>query len=267
MSEKKYPEHPEFKPPSYERDPLTRNEYIMSLVHFYRGELDRATQWRLRLDNTTNWAIFSVMGLITFSLGERTHSHVGILAGMVLVFTFLGIEARRFRFFDVWRARVRMLEENFYGPILRRDLESPVEKWGEMVAEDLLHPRFKITYHQALRARLIRNYGVLFILLLLSWVLKLLMHPGAGGADQVLFFCAWSWDRCPGGCPCAWWSGSISISWPSWSWCRPSPPPSRSTGGSTRPTSGCRASIFSAALPVSVRGSKTLLAGRWSCSR
>jgi len=188
----------EFQPPSYEAAPLSRTEYITALVHFYRGELDRATQWRLRLDNTTNWAILSVMGLITFSLGEPSHSHVGILAGMVLVFTFLGIEARRFRFFDVWRARVHMLEENFFGPIFRRDLHSPIEKWGILVAEDLLHPRFKISYHQALRARLIRNYGVLFVLLLMSWILKLLMHPGTMDSNYPLF------DRMQLG-PVPWW--------------------------------------------------------------
>jgi uncharacterized membrane protein len=185
-----YPGDPAFKTPSYEEAPLSRSEYIAALVHFYRGELDRSTQWRLRLDNTTNWAILSVMGLITFSLGEPSHSHVGILAGMVLVFTFLGIEARRFRFFDVWRARVRMLEENFFGPIFRRDLASPVE-------------RFKITYHQALRARLQRNYGVLFLLLLTSWVLKLLMHPGAGAGPEVIEGHPWLHRMALG--PVPWW--------------------------------------------------------------
>jgi uncharacterized membrane protein len=53
-----------------------------------------------------------------------------------------------------------------------------VANWGKLVAEDLLRPRFKITYQQAVRARLRRNYGALFLLLLGSWVLKLLMHPG-----------------------------------------------------------------------------------------
>jgi uncharacterized membrane protein len=187
MMERKYPGGEDFSLPSYESAPLTRTEYITALVHFYRGELDRATQWRLRLDNTTNWAILSVMGLITFSLGEPSHSHVGILAGMMLVFTFLGIEARRFRFFDVWRARVRMLEENFFGPIFRRDLASPVQKWGILVAEDLLRPRFKISYHQAIRARLKRNYGVLFLLLLLSWILKLLVHGDPEGGAYSFF--------------------------------------------------------------------------------
>jgi uncharacterized membrane protein len=183
--DRQYPGDVKNRPvPEFEGSPLTRVEYIQSLVHFYRGELNRATQWRIRLDNTTNWAIFSVMGLVTFSLSDPEHSHVGVLAGMMLVLTFLNIEARRFRFFDVWRARVRMLEENFFGPILRRDMESPVEGWGALVAEDLLHPRFKITYFQALRARLVRNYLMIFVLLLLSWVVKLVMHD----PDQVGMF-------------------------------------------------------------------------------
>lgn len=176
-ADRQYPGEVKNRPvPEFEGTPLTRVEYIQALVHLYRGELNRATQWRIRLDNTTNWAIFSVMGLVTFSLSDPGHSHVGILAGMMLVLAFLNIEARRFRFFDVWRARVRMLEENFFGPLLRRDLESPIRGWGALVAEDLLHPRFKITYFQALRARLVRNYLMIFALLLVSWILKLMMH-------------------------------------------------------------------------------------------
>jgi uncharacterized membrane protein len=182
MTRRTYPGPGEdYARPSYEDAPLSRNEYIQALVHLYRGEVHRATLWRLRLDNTTNWSIISVMGLVTFSLSERGHSHVGILAGMALVFTFLSIEARRFRFFDVWRARSRMLEENFFGPILRRDLKSPVSSWGQLVAEDLLHPNFHITFHQALRARLTRNYIPLFSLLVVCWVLKLYMDANAIG--------------------------------------------------------------------------------------
>lgn len=188
MTRRSYPGPDEdYARPSYEDAPLSRSEYISALVHFYRGELHRATLWRLRLDNTTNWSIISVMGLVTFSLSERGHSHVGILAGMALVLTFLFIEARRFRFFDVWRARSRMLEENFVGPILRRDLKSPVSSWGQLVAEDLLHPSFHITYQQAIRARLTRNYVPLFTLLLVCWVLKLYMDADAIGSGFTLF--------------------------------------------------------------------------------
>ena len=59
----------------YESTPLSRGEYITAVVHLYRGELHRANAWRLRLDNTTNWAVLTTAGLLTFSFGEgRTRS-------------------------------------------------------------------------------------------------------------------------------------------------------------------------------------------------
>jgi len=161
----------------FESCPLTRQEYISAMVHFYRGELTRANAWRLRLDNTTNWAVLSTMGLLSFAFSLPEHTHASIPIGMMLVFHFLRVEARRYRFFDVWRNRVRMIEENFYGPLLTRDLESPHVRWGQLVANDLLDPRFKITRLQAFKVRFQRNYRMLFFLLLLAWIVKLSMHP------------------------------------------------------------------------------------------
>ena len=161
----------------YESSPLTRAEYISALVHLYRGELHRANAWRLRLDNTTNWAVLTSAGLLTFSFGEGAHSHWVVLMGLPIVTVFLGFEARRFRFADVWRSRVRLLEENFYAPILRRDLSSPLERWGDLVADDLFQPRFRITKTQAIRARFTRNYWAIYIVLLVSWGMHVILRP------------------------------------------------------------------------------------------
>lgn len=161
----------------YESASLSRQEYINAIVHLYRGELHRATVWRLRLDNTTNWSIITTAGLLTFAFDGRNHSHWVLLTGILLLTSFLSIEARRFRFFDVWRYRVRRIEENFYGPILQRDPVSPDRGWGDRVAEDLLHPVFKISYRAALRARFIRNYWVLYLVLLGGWLLKIMHEP------------------------------------------------------------------------------------------
>ncbi len=167
------------KPPAtdYESQPLTRAEYVSAIVHLYRGELYRANTWRIRLDTTTNWAILTTAGLLSYSFGSTNHSHWILLVGVLLVSALLGYEARRFRFFDVWRARVRKIEENFYGPILRRDPVSPDREWGRRVAEDLLNPQFKITFLAALRARFLRNYWVMYMVLLMAWLLKVLLHP------------------------------------------------------------------------------------------
>ena len=173
---------------AFEEYPLTRGEYITAMAHFYRGELTRAVTWRVRLDTSTNWAIISVMGILTFAFGTPEHSHVGIILGMLFVLHFMLLEAKRYRFFDVWRQRVRMLEENFYGPLLTRDLTSPRQQWGSLVAKDLMTPRFKISYVQALRSRLMSNYATIYGILLLAWIIKVTVHqstPGVTGMSKL----------------------------------------------------------------------------------
>ena len=138
--------------PSYEDEPLGRQEYIAAMVHFYRGELQRTLEWRRRMDTTTHWALITTVGIVTFSFSNPHYAQETLITGMYANLMYLTHEARRFRFFDMWRTRLRMIEENFYGPILRRRLVSPISGWGEQVATDLLHPKFKITRKQAMRA-------------------------------------------------------------------------------------------------------------------
>ena len=51
------------------------------------------------------------------------------------------------------------------------------------MAEDLLHPKFKITRLQAMRARLKRNYGYIFIFLLLTWLGRAMVLPETQSAS------------------------------------------------------------------------------------
>jgi uncharacterized membrane protein len=164
----------------YESTPLSRAEYIAAVVHLYRGELYRANSWRIRLDSTTNWAVLTAAGLLTFTFGEGAHTHWVLLLGLALISAFHLFEARRFRTWHVWRSRVRMIEENFYGPILRRDLKSPAARWGELVARDLFAPTYKIGRMQALRARLVRNYWAIYAAVLGAWAVKIALIPVAG---------------------------------------------------------------------------------------
>ena len=161
----------------YESTPITRAEYISAIVHMYRGELYRANVWRMRLDNTTNWAVIATAGLLSFAFGPEQSTHWVILIGLPLIVVMHAIEARRYRLADVWRGRVRMIEENFYGPILRRDPASPDEHWGTLVAEDLFHPRFKLTRGEAIRNRFTRNYWPIYLVLLFTWVAHVFMRP------------------------------------------------------------------------------------------
>ena len=97
--------------------------------------------------------------------------------GTTLIGVFWAFEARRYRFADVWYVRVRKIEENFYGPILRRNPVSPESAWGDLVAEDLFQPRFKVSRLYALRERLKRNYWAIFSVLLGAWMVKVVAHP------------------------------------------------------------------------------------------
>src|SRR2546428_3111972 len=167
----------ESEPLSFESFPLTRPEYISAMVHFYRGEMHRSLVWRTRLDTTTNWAVVTVAGMISFAFSSPEHSPFTLLLAIVLITNFLVIEARRYRYFSVYRARVRMIEENFYLPLIRRSLVSPKDDWRDVIAMDLDVPKFKTTFLEALLFRLRQNYGWLYGIVLVTWLVKLFIHP------------------------------------------------------------------------------------------
>jgi uncharacterized membrane protein len=187
------PKSPEASPRGAERFedfPLSRQEYMNVMVHFYRGEVHRSTIWRQRLDATTNWAVLTTAGMlsITFTSTDES-SHIIMLLSSLIILAYLSIEARRFRYFEVYRARVRMLEENFLIPVLTRQLESPMGSWREMVAMDLDLPKYKTTLLEAMGFRLRRNYIFIFLIVLGGWLVKLAIHP--------VFATSWSeyWSR------------------------------------------------------------------------
>lgn len=162
---------------SFEDHPLTRPEYFTVMTHFYRGEAQRAMVWRERLDTTTNWAVLSMAGVLSYSFSSADHNHVMILLSNLIMLFFLLIEARRYRYFEVYRARVRLIEENVLIPIVNRNLESPMRQWRQMITGDLHSPKFKSTLLEAIGFRLRRNYLFIFSLIFGAWWLKLTLHP------------------------------------------------------------------------------------------
>ena len=174
---------------TFESYPLTRQEYITVMVHFYRGEVHRSTTWRQRLDLTTNWAVVTMAGMLSFSFASVQNPHIVLLLSNLVILSFLLIEGRRYRYFEVYRARVRMLEENFLIPVITRQLESPMVTWREMVAMDLDLPKYKTTLLEAVGLRLRRNYSSIFLILLGAWFAKLTVHP-----EMIHSFDEW-WPR------------------------------------------------------------------------
>ena len=150
--------------------------YVNAMSHFYRGELGRIMVWRQRLDITTNWAITSSTAIITIAFANREVPHLIFFFNLAIVWGMLWIEARRYRFYDAFRARVRMLEAHFLVPMVMENREMLQGEWKKLVCEDLILPSFKITKLEAVGRRLKRNYVFIFILILVAWVTKIFLH-------------------------------------------------------------------------------------------
>lgn len=150
--------------------------YVNAMSHFYRGEMGRIMVWRQRLDVTTNWAITSSTAIITIAFSTREVPHIIFFFNLAIVWVLLWIEARRYRFYDAFRARVRMLEAHFLVPMVMENREMLQGEWKKLVCEDLILPCFKISKLEAIGRRLKRNYVFIFILILVAWVTKIFLH-------------------------------------------------------------------------------------------
>ena len=155
---------------------LRPSEFNTAMVHYYRAEIQRSNVWRSRLDTTTNWAVVTVAASITFVFAAP-ENHWGVfLLVMLLVLLFLFIEARRYRYYELWSLRARLMETDFFAAMLVPPF-APHADWDETLAESLLQPQFPISRLEAVGRRLRNNYLSIFAILTLGILLKLYLHP------------------------------------------------------------------------------------------
>lgn len=152
--------------------PSSTAETITVVAHYYRAEIGRMGSWRDRIDRTSNWAITVVAAMLSVSLSTPNAHHGVLLFAMILVFLLLRIEARRYRFFDVYRARVRQFERYYFAQIFAPAPDFSAN-WQQILGEGLRQPRFRISYADAFSRRLRRNYIWMFLIVLIAWVLKI----------------------------------------------------------------------------------------------
>ena len=155
---------------------LSPSEFNTAMIHFYRGEVQRSNTWRNRLDTTTNWAVLTAGATLSFAFSAPSNPHFVILINSVVVAIFLFMEARRYRYYEIWSSRVRVLETEYFARLLAPD-SARKEEWAVHLADDLLTPHFTISEWEALGRRLRRNYLWIFLLLAASWNLKVYVHP------------------------------------------------------------------------------------------
>ncbi|ELZ49909.1 hypothetical protein DJ71_00020 [Halorubrum sp. E3] len=156
-----------------------RSDFLSLMAHTYRGELGRTSSWRTRIDRTTNWAVVVTASLLTWTFSNESRPHYVLLIGLVMLSVFLGIETRRYRTFDVWRSRVRLLEENVFANAL--DPEGVEQSnWRQLLSEDLREPTIKMPSVEAVSRRLRRVYAPLFSVLIAAWIVRLTVFTPSG---------------------------------------------------------------------------------------
>lgn len=155
------------------------------MAHLFRGELSRSDRWRTRLDTTTNWALTTTAAVISFGFSSRDTPHVVLLVGIWMVVTFLLIEARRYRYYDLWNRRVRLMEDGYWAPMVRREPVDP-DAMRELALE-LSRPQIQLSLLAAVATRMNRAYGPILVVLLLTWFVKVFAHPSqARSLDEFL---------------------------------------------------------------------------------
>ncbi len=156
---------------------MSSTEFTTAMVHFYRGEVQRSNTWRNRLDTTTNWAVLTTGATLSFVFSSPTNPAFVIPINSLLVAIFMFMEARRYRYYEVWASRVRVIETGYFAPMLSARSLPKDQEWAEHIAADLMSPHFTISEWEAVGRRLRSNYFWIFALLALSYNLKLYLHP------------------------------------------------------------------------------------------
>ncbi len=152
---------------------------IGAVAHLYRGEVYRSTTWRTRLDTTTNWAVVTLGIALSLTFSAPNASPLPLILVGVLIFFFLTQEARRYRYFNVWRARCRWMEVHFFAPMLHDGDLHMEDGWQRILAEDYWKPTYHVSMWVALGRRMRRNYFWILLIQTLAYVGKLIVHPTA----------------------------------------------------------------------------------------
>ncbi len=135
------------------------------------------TAYRVRLDTTTNWAVATTAGMVSYALGTPSAPHFVLVLSVVLNLLFAWIEARRYCSFELIRQRVRLMERGFYAEVLGGEATSG---WQHELRRSCATPVLPVRLPMALGVRLRRNYLGLVTVVMLAWVLKLILHGRAG---------------------------------------------------------------------------------------
>jgi len=150
---------------------------LTALAHLYRAEVFRSTHWRTRLDNTTNWAVVTTGIALSATFSNIDASPLPMVLVGLLVTVFLIFEARRYRYYNMFRARARLMESDIYAPILYGRKVPWNSEWSRLLADDYEMPHYHISLVRAAGRRLRSNYSWILAIQAVAYYGKIAIHP------------------------------------------------------------------------------------------
>ena len=151
--------------------------YYGFIFHYYRGEVYRETNWRNRMDTTTNWSIVVTAAILSFAFSNENIPHSVILVNYVLVLFFLYIESRRFRYYWQLRQRTRLIEKNLLSGIFGgKEGKEPID-WKEKLVASFHSHDVGMSRFESIGWRIRRNYFLILRMIFISWIAKVGSYP------------------------------------------------------------------------------------------
>jgi uncharacterized membrane protein len=130
------------------------------------------------MDATTNWAAATAAGMITFTFSTADTPHYVLLLTFAFQMVFLLMESRRYQTFDLWRHRFRTPIRCMIVPALEdRPFDERVARELRALAVDMGRTVPHLGLVEAVGYRTRRNYGYLFGVTLVAWLMKLEIQP------------------------------------------------------------------------------------------
>lgn len=138
------------------------------VAHLYRGEMNRLTIYRQRLDTTTNWAITLESAILVIYTDRRIEFYFIFFPLIILLFLSF-LEARRYRYFFTSAKRVQHLEVEYFSKQIFKK-EQSTEMY--ILIDNLTDVRLWISLRQAWMIRFYCNYIWLYYISLVIMTYK-----------------------------------------------------------------------------------------------
>src|SRR3989338_6897379 len=152
--------------------------YYGFVYHYYRAEVYRETNWRNRLDTTTNWSIVVTAAMLSFVFSNPQAQPSIILIFFFLFFFFFYTKPRRYRYYSLLRERTRIIEKQILPQIfLGKAKKLNKSRWRERLVKSFTDMKVPMGRLESVAWRLGRNYLLIFPLIFISWLVKIQSFP------------------------------------------------------------------------------------------